>query len=635
MTQRSSGIVRASPTSPPEASEDAIRVLIVGWYPAADAVTGGRFVADQVAALAATGRVLPSVVAFENAALRGESALRDRQAAAIRDNRAAALRLVDAFTDAPAGGVPRVPTARITAAAGTTSTSGTDHRADNRVDALRALVAASGRSPWDLVHAHPGYPDGAAAGAAAAMLGAPLIVTEHARFLETRVGEPAIRVRYRDTLRSAARVVAVSRVLASQIVAIVPEVGNRIVVIPNAVDVEAFRPTAVPRVVGELLWVGNRVESKGIETLLRAFASLRRSRPETTLRLIGEPPPRDEDVRWVDLASRLGVGDAVRFEPAGDRTAIAAAMARADLFVHPSPFETFGVVVAEALAAGLPVVATDSGGVTEVLGDRPDELGAIVAPADPDALAAAIAAALDRRDSFDPHALRSHVVERFAAERVAARLVDLYRDVLADTPKPNTGRESALAAPRAGQAGAGDAVMPPVVIAGFSRIELDRARVSFPDWVWRETVVATTGEARVPSVRTHRAPSGTESRVAELLRWGHPGTASDAGRRALVTSLLLRLRSRIRRRGGGDAELLGRLRDTLRAAIEDATASGGRPVVVCLSGLDHLVAAPFVAAGAATAAPGGLRWLADVRADDQGRVDVASVGAAVDVANEA
>ena len=107
------------------------------------------------------------------------------------------------------------------------------------------------------------------------------------------------------------------------------------------------------------------------------------------------------------------------------------------------------------------------------------------------------------------------------------------------------------------------------------------------------------------------------------------------GRTALVGSLLLRLRSRIRRRRGGDAVLLGSLRDTLRAAIEDATASGGRPLVVCLSGLDHLVAAPFVAAGAVTAAPGGLRWLADVRADDQGRADVASVATAVDPANDA
>ena len=53
-------------------------------------------------------------------------------------------------------------------------------------------------------------------------------------------------------------------------------------------------------------------------------------------------------------------------------------MARASVFVHASRYETFGVVAAEALAAGLPVVATDSGGVTEILGAEPERLGALV-----------------------------------------------------------------------------------------------------------------------------------------------------------------------------------------------------------------------------------------------------------------
>ena len=120
----------------------------------------------------------------------------------------------------------------------------------------------------------------------------------------------------------------------------------------------------------QLLFVCHRKEWKGIETLLRATAIARRSRPSITLRLVGRAPDAVTEARWHGLAAELGISGAVVLREAANRGEVAAAMRKAAVFVHPSPRETFGVVAAEALASGLPVVAADSGGVTEIAGAK-------------------------------------------------------------------------------------------------------------------------------------------------------------------------------------------------------------------------------------------------------------------------
>ncbi len=140
--------------------------------------------------------------------------------------------------------------------------------------------------------------------------------------------------------------------------------------VPNVVEVDAFAPGSgtAGRDGRELLWVGGRKANKGIDVLLAAFTRLHAARPDLRLRLIGRAPSETEEARCRSLARDLGIAGAVAFEGHASRSEVAAAMARAAVFVHPSPTETFGVVAAEALAAGLPVAATPSGGVEEVVG---------------------------------------------------------------------------------------------------------------------------------------------------------------------------------------------------------------------------------------------------------------------------
>lgn len=611
-------------------SPEPLDVLVVGWFPAADDTIAGRFVADQVAALHAAGRVKPTVVSFENAPLRGQPALRSRQETAIAAATRAAIGGRSPFNPAGSGGPAGVPVARLAIAAGTTAATGADHRAIHRASAIAAVADRPDRPDWRLIHAHVGYPEAAAALPTATRLGIPLVVTEHASFIESFLAEPVVRERYLETLLGAARVVAVSQVLADELEAAVPALAGRLVVIPNAVAVDEFKPTSAGRrAPAELLYVGYRKEAKGIATLLRGFKLILAERPDATLRLIGRATNGAEEAGWHRLAAELKISAAVRFEPPADRAGVVAAMRRASCFVHASTRETFGVVVVEALAAGLPVVATDSGGVTEILGADPDAFGALVPPADPPAFAAAVIRTLDRLTSFDPSRLHDYAQERFAASAVAGRLVALYDEVLEEALHGASPASSGAQSDRPGTplgAPGGDAagLVDPdrILVVAFGRTELERALARFPAASLAGVEIVTCGPPLAGRAGVTLAPAGTDERLADLLDWGAP----EAGAAA-------RLRRRLRRRGRLIAARLGRPAAPGDALIADLTrtleravgpAGAGLPLLVCLGGIDYLAAAPLVAAGRARPGPGGLRWLADLRAIDPTQAVAAS-----------
>lgn len=583
-------------------SESPLEVLVVGWFPAADDPIKGRFIADQTAALLATGRVLPSVVNFEPLRLHGDQALRaialDGWSEVVRDgaNHGRAF--------APHGALcpPGVPVARLGVPIGGSRGAGKTNQAVHRVAVLEALLSgSSGR--WPLLHAHTGYPEGTAVAAVARRRGLPLIVTEHATYLDRLFADPDIRAAYLEGARTAARIVAVSRFLADRIAREFPELDDRIVVIPNTVDVEAFRPVGpAQRDPDELLWVGYRREYKGIPALLAALAIIRRARPTVRLTMIGRSPTDEEEADWHRLADELGVAAAVSFEPPTDnRAGIAQAMERAGLFVHASRIEMMGIVAVEALAAGLPVVAVDSGGVTEVLGPHPETVGALVSRQDPELLAASIIETLDRRDQFDPQMLREHVVGRYGAAAVAEQLADLYDEVLGDggggaRPAPTPITEAPTRIPSM------------AVIVGFERPALDEALAAMRDGVLRGAVIVTAGAAVPGHPDAVRLPERLEPDLNRLLTLHGRARGPGLGGLALAVPRWL-VRSRRRRR------LIGGVLRSMTTAIADGCALTGdpTPVVVCLGGIDIVAAEPLRRAGRVVVAPGGLRWLADHR----------------------
>lgn len=185
--------------------------------------------------------------------------------------------------------------------------------------------------------------------------------------------------------RRADRVVALSDSLGQLALHTLPAL--RYSVVPNGVDLKLFRPAESPGRIRpgpiRCLAVARLVERKGLANLLGALALLERGRFE--LEIVGGGA--DERVLR-ELAVRLGVANEVRFMGALPRAEVAQRYREADLFTLPSSAESFGNVFAEALASGLPVVATAVGGIPDLVEHGTN--GLLVPPGDVSALAKAI-----------------------------------------------------------------------------------------------------------------------------------------------------------------------------------------------------------------------------------------------------
>jgi glycosyltransferase involved in cell wall biosynthesis len=219
---------------------------------------------------------------------------------------------------------------------------------------------------------------------AAWALGVPVrIFTVHGWAFGAAEGRPSLLYRWADRLVRplTTATICVSELERSNGLAARTCVAEQTVVIPNAVDVRG-----APRAQGQrsrplLIAVGRLRPPKDFETLLNALALLPADAFEA--RIVGDGPQRGQ--LEAQLA-RLGLEDRVRLE--GERRDVPALLADADAFVLSSRSEGLPVSVLEAMAAGLPVVASAVGGVGELVVDG--ETALLVRPADADALAGAL-----------------------------------------------------------------------------------------------------------------------------------------------------------------------------------------------------------------------------------------------------
>lgn len=184
-----------------------------------------------------------------------------------------------------------------------------------------------------------------------------------------------------------------------------------------------------------LLAVGRLWEQKDYPNLLVAFARLAPAPVRTRLVIVGDGPLRNE---LGSLADSLGVADRVSF--LGIRHDVPALISACDLFVLSSAWEGFGLVVAEAMACCRVTVATDCGGVREVVG----EAGFLVPPRDSGVLAEALekALSLSCEDSQRiGHQARQRVLERFSLEATADRYLAAYQHTALNDQRDFQGTE--------------------------------------------------------------------------------------------------------------------------------------------------------------------------------------------------
>lgn len=605
-------------------------VLVVArWYPSWDDPGRGSFVADQVSALVAAGHRV-TVASFDPTRVRGPEATRPERARPAAGVLGPVLG-TEAALRVPTGWGAGVPVARLPVLL-----DGARRRTSDVVEAHARSFLPFGRAlalrdPFDVIHAHTGLPDGMVAARLAEELALGLVVTEHSRTASDELVDRESAALYGRLVGPRSRLVAVSRYLAEELAERISVPADALVVLPNAIPFAGF-PLGddAAREKGELLYVGSRKTSKRIEALLRAFALARAQRRSLRLRLVGPPGTPEEEAEWARLIEALGIRAAVSMEGPADRKAVAAAMRRATLFVHPNTNETFGIVAAEAIASGLPAVVPPFGSLPEIVADR--SLGRVAASETPEALAAAVLGALKDRATFDPPAMRERMVEAYAAERVATRVGRLYDEVVAATPRgrrsatPGTDARRGSGRAPAARAGKGHRTTthgaaaasaagvsswrPPLVLGLVHEFAVSRV-APLP----AELLAALTVVTLPPAANAADGPAGGRWRVvdpdgeylAELAALGGP----------LPASRLARLRERLAA-PGRDRErraLIARRaevkRDRLTTALRTAWAEAGSPRYVLALDADDLLALQPLLGPDIAPAPGGLRWLVD------------------------
>jgi glycosyltransferase involved in cell wall biosynthesis len=302
-----------------------------------------------------------------------------------------------------------------------------------------SLFARLAAAPPDLVHAHF-WMSGLAALAATRELDVPVVQTFHAlgvtkrRFQGRQDTSPPVRIRMERALaRDVERIVATSTDEVSELLRI-GAVRNRITVVPSGVDIEQFGPDGPVAEKGHrprLLCIGRLVPRKGFDTVIRALAAV----PDAELVIAGGPDADGlaadpEAARLTRLAQQFGVADRVRLVGAVARPDVPALLRSADLVVCTPWYEPFGIVPLEAMACGVPVVATAVGGFLDTVVDG--ATGRLVPPRAPDRLAAAIRKLLAEpfwREAYGTAGV-DRARSRYSWDRIAAGTLAVYEDVL-------------------------------------------------------------------------------------------------------------------------------------------------------------------------------------------------------------
>ena len=311
------------------------------------------------------------------------------------------------------------------------------------VGAFLRLMRFIRENEIDVVHAHLTYAS-IWGSLLSRLTGVPLIASLHVRVASTREQEKSEshrkRVDLRDRLmrfvlsRWASSVVMVSAALRDDYLEGGGLDPSKLRVVHNGIEVDRFdrdrtetrarlaREFDLPGDTPLLVTVSVLRPGKGVEVLLAAMEQIRGA----NLMIVGDGSMREE---WQRLARERGIADRVRW--AGFRRDVPELLAGCDVMVHPSLDDAFPTVLLEASAASLPIVASNLGGIPEIV--IPGETGALVPKGDADALARAVNAMLGDRASMERMrvAARKRARELFSTEAWIERLKAVYAEAMA------------------------------------------------------------------------------------------------------------------------------------------------------------------------------------------------------------
>lgn len=305
-------------------------------------------------------------------------------------------------------------------------------------DAIRMAVSMmNDAGPFSIVHAHD-WLAAYAGRALARIFDIPLVTTLHATEQGRSLGlhnrfQHEINEVEKNLAREAGLIICCSRFMAGEIRRQFDVPAGRIRIIPNGVD--GAQLCTIPEagffdIDGSakiMVFLGRLVHEKGVKWLLDAYCQVRRSEPRTKLYICGQGPDLPA---LQERAGFLGVLDAVCFTgfiSSAERNNL---YQEASLAIIPSLYEPFGIVALEAMASGLPVVASDTGGLAEII--QHGHNGLKVSPGDATALAGAMLFLLQNPDEARRISgnARNTVQELYQWEAIAAVTKAAYQELI-------------------------------------------------------------------------------------------------------------------------------------------------------------------------------------------------------------
>ncbi len=299
--------------------------------------------------------------------------------------------------------------------------------------ALARLTRLIRRERIDVVNVHYPVAQFAAFAPLRKVVGTPLVVSVHGADLFPG-GRAADRYRpwLLRLLESADRVVSPSRSFLEEVCDVFPSVREKGRAILNGMDLDEIAGEEGDSGAGDegeapyVLCIAAHNDKKAIEVLLEAFALLPDRYGSFRLELIGGGPLLD---RNRERARTLGIEHRVAFRGIQQRASVRRFLRGATAFALPSRAEPFGIVVIEAMAAGLPVVASAVGGIREIV--TPGEDGLLVPPDDAPALAEALTRVLDDGELRQrlSRSAAARVRERFSYRETGSAYESLYREL--------------------------------------------------------------------------------------------------------------------------------------------------------------------------------------------------------------
>jgi glycosyltransferase involved in cell wall biosynthesis len=292
-----------------------------------------------------------------------------------------------------------------------------------------------------IVHAH-GHPylTSLIAAKLAKRYNKPFVLTQHNTFIEyenffdtvERLNDLAIG---KETLREADRIITVSKATKDYVLRLGAK-PKKVKVIYNGVDLERFRPLTgkreeirkklgVPQNSKVVITVRRLVFKNGIDTLIESASIAVKKNPNITFLIVGKGP---DQISVQTRAQQLGIENNFRLTGFVKDEDLPFYYNAADFFVLPSKSgEGLPLVALEAMACGLPVIATDVGGINEILKEK---WGRLVPANQPELLARAVLEFANEDFSSRRKELRAFVEEKFGWDRNVERLVEIYEELI-------------------------------------------------------------------------------------------------------------------------------------------------------------------------------------------------------------